>query len=145
MKVDPWLHPALRYLSEAWAEEALARVEDDERVLAATRGLDVGLLTIILRPPPGTYGFMYVAFDGGGLCDYRVGHDYAAVAKGIAPTFVVSGTYDVFASVQRGDLSERKAILTGRLHLTGSVLKALRYMGTLEAISAVLREIDCET
>lgn len=136
----------MRYLSEEWAKEALAVVETDERVAEATHGIQVSVLAIVLHPPEGAYGFIHVAFDGNGLSDYRVGHDYQAVTEGIAdPTFVVSGEYDVFARIQAGEFSERKAILTGRLHLTGSFLKALRYMSALETIGEALRSVPCET
>jgi hypothetical protein len=136
----------LRYLSESWAEQALQQVESDERVLAATRGLQLSLLAIILNAPKDAYGFLYVAFDGEGLQDYRVGHDYGAVTTGMPnPTFVVSGDYAVFAAIQRGEITERRAILTGKLHLTGSLVKALRHMRALETVTASLRTIACET
>lgn len=137
---------ALQYLTEAWAEEALRRVESDERIRKAVRGIDISLLTIVLHAPKGAYGFLYTAFDGTGLKDYRVGRDYQAVADGVPPpTFVVSGEYEVFAAIQRKELSERKALLSGKLHLTGSMLKALRHMRALEAITKVLQDIECKT
>lgn len=136
---------AVRYLSEEWAQQALALVEADPRVAEATKGLRMSVLSIILHPPPDTYGFIYVAFDGDGLSEYRVGHDYHVVTEGIGdPTFVVSGDYEVFAQVQRGLLTERRAIMSGRLHLTGSFLKALRHRGALETLGAVLRDVECQ-
>lgn len=135
-----------RYLTEEWAEQALARVETDERVLEAVRGLELSLLTIILNAPEGAYGFLYVAFDASGLKEYRVGHDYHTVTRDLAtPTFVVSGDYEVFARVQRGEVSQRRAVLSKQLHLTGSFLKAIRHLRALEAVTDALREIECET
>lgn len=137
---------AFRYLTEPWAEAALQRVESDDRIQAAIHGIDLSLLTIILNPPRRTYGFMYTAFDGEGLRDYRVGMDFATVTRDLPPpTFVVSGDYAVFSAIQRGELTERRALLSGRLHLTGSMLKALRHMRALETITLVLREIPCKT
>lgn len=137
---------ALQYLTEPWAEEALHRVEADDRIREAVKGIDVSMLTIILNAPKGAYGFLYTSFDGDGLRDYRVGRDYASVTQDLpAPTFVVSGDYEVFSAIQRGDISERRALLSGRLHLTGSMIKALRHMRALETITKVLREIPCET
>lgn len=137
---------AMQYLSEPWAQQVLKLIETDARITQALDGLDVSILTIVLNPPKGCYGFMYAAFDGGGLADYRTGHDFNAIAKGLPePTFVVSGDYQVFAAVQRRELSERRAILTGQLHLTGSMVKALRYMKVLEAITEVTAEIPCQT
>lgn len=135
----------VRYLTEPWAQEALKRVETDPRIQDAVSGLRISILTIVLRAPANAYGFLYVAFDEHGLSEYRVGHDYHVVAAGIPkPTFVVSGDYEVFTAVQRGELSEKRALLTGKLHLTGSLIKALRYMNALEAVTEVLREIPVE-
>jgi len=57
----------------------------------------------------------------------------------------VSGKYEVFAAMQRGEIGERRALLTGRLHLTGSLVKALRHMNALETVTAALNTIDCVT
>lgn len=136
----------LQYLSEPWAQEVLKLIETDPRIKAALKGLDLSVLSIILHPPKGCYGFLYAAFDANGLSDYRTGHDFHAVTKGMPePTFVVSGEYGVFAAVQRRELSERRAILTGQLHLTGSMVKALRHMRALETITEVTSEIPCQT
>jgi hypothetical protein len=135
-----------QYLSEAWAQEALKLIETDARLQRALNGLEVSVLTIVLNPPKGCYGFLYVSFDKGGLADFRTGHDFGSITKDLPePTFVVSGDYSVFAQVQRRELSERRAILSGKLHLTGSMVKALRYMRILETITEVAAEIPCKT
>lgn len=129
-------------MSQEWAEEALQRVESDPRIGKALKGIDLSVLTIITEGPEDTYGFLYVQFDGRGLAEYRVGYEYDAVAKGIpTPTFVVSGKYDVFNAIQLGEMSERRALLAGKLHLTGSMLKALRHMKALETVTKVLQEV----
>ena len=74
----------VQYLSPEWAEQALRLIETDARIDRALGGLEVSLLTIITRPPKGCYGFLYAAFDADGLKDYRVGHDFASVARGLA-------------------------------------------------------------
>ena len=134
------------YLSEPWAQEVLRLIETDERIARALDGLEVSILTIILHPPKGCYGFLYAAFDANGLVQYRTGHEFHAVAKGVPePTFVISGDYKVFAAIQRRELSERRALLTGQIHLTGSMVKALRYLRVLEAITEVTSSIPCRT
>lgn len=135
---------AVRYLSKQWADLALERVERDEDVQKAVKGLDLSILAIILEAPKECYGFVYVRFEKGQLAEYRVGHDYDKVTHGLeAPTFVVSGQYDVFVAINQGQLKERKAILTGKLHLTGSLWKALRHMSAMEAVTRCLNDIEC--
>ena len=82
----------VQYLSPAWAEKALRLVETDPRLERALQGFELSILTIILHPPKGCYGFLYAAFDADGLKDYRVGFDFASVVRGLPePTFTVSG------------------------------------------------------
>lgn len=136
----------LVYLTEPWAEAALAAVESDPAIAKVVHGLDLSILTIITGAPEGRYGFFYAAFDGNGLSEYRVGYDYEAVTHGIdEPTFAISGPYEVFAAIQRGEIGERKALLTGKLHLTGSLIKALRHMHAMETVSAAINRIPCAT
>lgn len=136
----------VQYLSPAWAEQALRLVETDARIDRALAGLELSILTIILHPPKGCYGFLYAAFDKDGLKDYRVGFDFASVARGLPPlTFTVSGEYPVFAAIQRGEMTERRALVSGKLHLTGGMVKALRHIRALEAFTAVMASIECKT
>lgn len=136
----------MRYLSEQWAEAALERVESDERVGVALAGFDMSILAIILGPPKGCYGFIFVSFEDGVLKEYRVGYDFEAATVGMPkPTFVVSGEYPVFCAINQGELSEKKALISGKLHLTGGMLKALRHMSGIEAITRALNDIECTT
>jgi putative sterol carrier protein len=137
-----WL---LQYLSEKWAEEALRRVETDERIKSAAKDIDVSMLTIFTEAPKGAFGYLYVHFKDGGLLEYRTGHEAEDVLGDRDPTFVVSGTYGNFVAVQQGEISEKRALLAGKLHLTGSMFKAMRHMRALETITGVMREIPCET
>ncbi len=134
---------AVQYLSEEWAELALERVETDETVQKAVKGMDLSVLAIILSPPKDCYGFIFVDFKDGALAEYRVGHDYHAVTDDIEPTFVVSGHYDVFAQINQGHITERKALLSGKLHLTGGLFKALKHMRAMESVTHSLLSIEC--
>ncbi|MGB0652787.1 MAG: hypothetical protein ACPGQL_06260 [Thermoplasmatota archaeon] len=136
---------AIQYLSDAWGEEARKVMATDPVVQRALGGLDLSLLVIILDVPAGANGFIYAAFEGGELVDEAIGTDYDAITRGRPkPTFVSSGSYDTFVAMQEGRLSERRALLKGELHLTGSMFKALRHMKALETLTAALRRIDCQ-
>lgn len=134
----------LLYLSEEWAEEALRRVEADDRVAKAAKGIDVSLLTLFEDGPDHAYEYLYVHFRDGGLEEYKLGHD-AGELEGRKPTFTVRGPYENFADVQNGLITERRALLSGKLHLSGSMFKAMKHMRALETITGSLREIPCET
>ncbi len=116
----------------------------DPRIAEAVKGINIRLLIHIKDPPADRYHYLYAHFDGKGLADGRMGHDTDGVLATLPePTLTIEGPYAVFAAVQKGELSERKAILSGSLHVKGSRLLALRYMGALETVTEVLGEIPC--
>ncbi|MEA3144583.1 MAG: hypothetical protein QOG31_1907 [Thermoplasmata archaeon] len=133
------------YLGPGWGKRALAIMRGDPRVQEALRGVKVRLLTRITDAPPGRYGYLWAEFDGTGLADARMGHADDAALAALEPTLTLEGTYATFAAIQRGELTERKAFLAGRLKVKGSRIQALRHMGALEAVTAALAEIPCET
>jgi len=134
------------YLGPGWGRQALERLRTDPRVSDAVQGLSVRVLTKVTDAPTDRYTWLYAAFEDGRIAEARMGHDGdAALAELPPPTFTIEGPYDAFAAVQRGELTERRALLSGRLKLHGSRLTALRFMARLEAVTEVLSEIPCAT
>lgn len=133
------------YLGPAWGKRALEVLRTDARVLAAVQGIEVSILTRITDVPEGRYHWLYAAFDGKGLGDARMGDDDAELETLPPPTFTITGPYGTFAAIQRGEVTEHRAFLTGRLHVKGNRLKALRHMGSLETVTKALAGIPCET
>ncbi|HUR61878.1 MAG TPA: SCP2 sterol-binding domain-containing protein [Candidatus Thermoplasmatota archaeon] len=133
------------YLGPGWGKKALALMRTDPRVQEAVQGVKLRLLTRILDAPEGRYGYLWADFDGTGLAEGRMGHAGDGVLETLRPTVTLEGDYAVFAAIQRGETTERKAFLSGRLKLHGSRIQALRHMGALEAVTGALAEIPCET
>jgi hypothetical protein len=136
---------AVAYLGPGWGKKALAILRTDPRVLEALQGVKVRLLTRVTDAPEGRYDYLWADFDGTGLAEGRMGHVGDGVLETLEPTLTLEGGYDVFAAIQRGELTERTAFLSGRLKVHGSRVLALRYMGALEVITEALAEISCET
>lgn len=130
-------------MSPAWAEAAVRAVETDARIREAVRGQKVSLLTVVEDPPPGRYAYIFAAFDEGGLADYRVGHDASALDAMPKPTFTLRGPYRVYADLKEGKTNGRDAVLSGQLKLEGGMLRAMRHMQAIEAITGALANIPC--
>lgn len=133
------------YLGPGWGKKALAVMRTDPRVKEAVQGIRLRLLTRIRGAPEGRYDYLWAAFDGTGLAEGRMGHEADGGLEGLDPSVTLEGDYEVFAAIQRGELTERKAFLSGRLKVHGSRIQALRHMGALEAVTAALAEIPCQT
>jgi hypothetical protein len=133
------------YLGPGWGRKALALMRTDPRVQEAVQGVKLRLLTRIRDAPEGRYDYLWADFDGKGLADGRMGNEGDGVLETLAPTVTLEGSYEVFAAIQRGETTERKAFLSGLLKVHGSRIQALRHLGALEAVTGALAEIPCET
>jgi hypothetical protein len=133
------------YLGPGWGRKALAVMRTDPRVQESLQGVKLRLLVRITEVPAGRYTYLWADFDGAGLADARMGHAGDGALEALEPTVTLEGPYAVFAAIQRGELTERKAFLSGQLRLHGSRIQALRHMGALEAVTGALAEIPCQT
>lgn len=132
------------YLGPAWAARALWVVQHDTRVRTAVAGSSVSLLVHIENGPPGRAKYLFVRFHEGQLAEHYIGdgHGSPSIPE---PDFELRGEYATFASVQRGELDGRKALLSGRLKLHGSMLRAMGHLGALEALVEALSRIPSQT
>lgn len=132
----------VEYLSPAWANRALWLVENDKTIRDAVHGADVSLLVNIEHAPAGRAKHLYVHFQGGSLVEHYIGdgHGTPSIPE---PDFELRGEYATFWEIQEGKLDGKKALLLGRLKLHGSMLRAVKHMGALEALVAGLTAIPC--
>lgn len=124
----------------------MARIASDPRVKDALAGVHSSILVHFRNTPAERYQYLYARFEDGQVLDGTLGLDgdgkLAALPE---PEFTIEGDYTVFASIQRGEISDRRALLSGKLHLHGPRLKALRLMDAFQGLTDVLAEIPCET
>lgn len=58
--------------------------------------------------------------------------------------FAVSGPYDTFMKIFKGDLDPMTALMSGELHFQGNMLRAMNMISVLEPFFKVLSEIPTE-
>ena len=58
--------------------------------------------------------------------------------------FVISGNYDVFAKITRGELGAQRALMTMKLKLKGNMVKALKLASLADRLNKVLAGIPTE-
>jgi len=135
----------VEYLGPEWGRLAVEALRSDPRVADAVRGLEVSVLTRITDAPPGRLAWLYAAFDGTRLAEARFGTKADEAEALPEPTFGLAGSYATFVALRNGVVSDKRALLTGQLQLRGNRIAALRYMGPLQGVLAVLDSIECET
>jgi putative sterol carrier protein len=58
--------------------------------------------------------------------------------------FRVTGPYDLFANLTQGKISSQRALMSGKLKLKGSMVKALKLASVADRINKVLGSIPTQ-
>jgi len=128
----------LTYLSEEWRDEAEKRLTTElppERMNFVTSSMS----NIYKNCPDGTDKFLFFRFDEGRFEELLVGEGVPPKAE-----FAITGDYDVFAQITRGELGAQKALMTLKLKLKGNMVKALKLASLADRLNKVLAKIPAE-
>ncbi|MEZ4604229.1 MAG: SCP2 sterol-binding domain-containing protein [Desulfobacterales bacterium] len=83
--------------------------------------------------PDGKDRYLYFKFVDGKFEEMRIGE-----GESPKPEFAVSGDYETFAKITRGELGAQKALMTMKLKLKGNMVKALRLASLADRLNKVL-------
>ncbi len=129
---------AIKYLSPEWTAEAQQRLRsqlDPETM----KHLTSSMLTVYHHCPDGQDRALYYKIEDGIFTDISVRQEPFPEAE-----FIISGDYETFAKISRAELGSRSALMTGKLRLTGNMVKALSLASIVDRFNKVLSEIPCE-
>jgi len=126
---------AFQYLSQDWRDEAEKRLNAElppERMNYVTSSMT----NLYKNCPDGKDRFLFFKFEDGRFADMQVGEGEPPKAE-----FVISGDYDVFAKITRGELGAQRALMTMKLKLKGNMVKALKLASLADRLNKVLAGI----
>jgi putative sterol carrier protein len=127
-----------QYLSPEWRDEAERRLKAElppERMNFVTSSMS----NIYQNCPDGTEKYLYFKFVDGKFDQMLIG-----VGESPKPEFAVSGDYQTFAKITRGELGAQKALMTMKLKLKGNMVKALRLASLADRLNKVLATIPTD-
>jgi len=124
-----------RYISPEWAAEAYKRLRQ-ELTAEKMKYMTVSMVTQYKNCPDGKERALYYKFVKGVV-------QALSIVEGELPPadFVISGDYEVFSRVARGELSSRAATTSGKLRMRGSMVKAVSFAAVAERMNKVLTSI----
>jgi putative sterol carrier protein len=128
----------VKYLSQQWRDEAERRLKAElppERMNFVTSSMS----NIYQNCPDGKDRYLYFKFVDGKFEEMRIGE-----GESPKPEFAVSGDYETFAKITRGELGAQKALMTMKLKLKGNMVKALRLASLADRLNKVLATIPTE-
>lgn len=128
-----------QYLSQEWRDEAEKRLTTElppERMNFATSSMSNIYQNC---PPDGSEKYLFFKFVEGKFAEMLVGTGVPPKAE-----FAISGDYQTFARITRGELSAQKALMTLKLKLKGNMVKALKLASLADRLNKVLATIPTE-
>ena len=129
---------AMKYLSPDWTAEANNRLRK-QLTAAEMKFLTSSMLSLYRRCPDGLDRALYFKIENGIFTEISVREPPLPQAE-----FVISGDYGTFAKITRTQLDSRVALLSGKLRLTGNMIKALMLTPIVDRFNKILSAIPCE-
>lgn len=130
--------PTLKYLSPEWTAEAEKRLRS-QLTPESMKNMTSSMLTVYKDCPDGQERALYYKIENGVFTDISVRQEPLPEAE-----FIISGDYDTFAKISRAELGSRSALMSGKLRLTGNMVKALSLASIVDRFNKILSEISCE-
>ena len=131
----------VKFLSEQWFETAkkIALKELDPK--KDLNNASTSLVNIINNvPPDGRTIYFYISVEEGNLLEFKLVQNNTLIEQNVE--FVVSGNYDTFKQIFKGEMSIIIALIKNRIEIKGDKKKALKYVKPIDRLSSCLRTID---
>ena len=132
----------VKFLSRRWLETAIITAEglDPEKDLKNT---SASLLNIINNiPPDGKTIYFYISINNGIITEMKLDQNNSLMNRDAE--FIVSGNYDTFKQIFKGEMSILIALIKNRIEIKGDKKKALKFVKPIDRLNSCLRNIDTE-
>ena len=133
----------MNFLSKEWIETAkkiaIEKLNPEKDLKKAT----TSLLNIIENiPPDGKSIYFYISVKKGIIDEMRIDHTDSLLYKN--PEFIVTGNYDTFVQIFKGEMSTLIALIKNRVKVKGDKVKALQFIKPIDRLNECLKEIETE-
>jgi putative sterol carrier protein len=133
----------MKFLSDEWIEKAkkiTAEKLDPEKDL---KKATTSLLNIIENiPPDGSSVYFFISVNEGKITEFSLDKTGSLLDKDAE--FVVTGNYDTFVQILKGEMSTTIALIKNRIKIKGDKIKALKFVNPMDKLNSCLREIETE-
>jgi putative sterol carrier protein len=133
----------MKFLSDEWIEKAkkiTAEKLDHEKDL---KKATTSLLNIIENiPPDGSSIYFFISVKEGKIIEFSLDKTGSLLDKNAE--FIVTGNYDTFVQILKGEMSTTIALIKNRIKIKGDKVKALKFVKPMDKLNSCLREIKTE-
>ena len=125
---------AVKFLSEEWAQEVKGALQGNDQIKTAAGSMTARVQQVITNSDGETrYWF---TMEGG------------QVALGMGdidnPDATITQDYDTAAALSKGELTGTAAYMSGKLKVSGDLMKLMQLQGVLGQLPQALKDLDVE-
>jgi len=133
----------VRFLSDEWIEKARDIVIEELDPEKDFKNATTSLLNKINNiPPDGKSVNFYISIKNGNLEEMQI--DKTDSLKEKDAEFVVSGNYDTFVQIFKGEISTLIALIKNRVKIKGDKIKAMKFVEPIDKMNVCLKKINTE-
>jgi putative sterol carrier protein len=133
----------IKFLSDEWLkiarETVIKKLDPKEDLNNAT----ASLLNVIHHVPPDDRTlYFYISVKNGKISEIILDDNDTLLNKNAE--FMVTGNYDTFSQIIKGEMNTIIALLKNRVLIKGDKSKAMQFAIPIDKLNACLREIETE-
>ncbi len=133
----------VKFLSEEWLEKAKSVAKKSLDPKKDLGNATASLLNIIENiPPDGKSIYFYISVNNGNLKELQIDETGSLLDKDAE--FVVTGNYDTFVQIFKGEMSTLIALIKNRVKIKGDKVKALKFVKPIDKMNDCLSKIETE-
>ncbi len=133
----------MKFLSEEWIEKAINIANEQLDSKKDLENATASLLNIVENiPPDGVNKYFYINVENGKIKKMQI--DKINTYKEEDVEFIVTGNYETFVQIFKGEMSTLVAIIKNRFKIKGDKIKAMKFIKPIDRLNECLRKIDTD-
>src|SRR6266849_1393244 len=124
-----------KFLSQQWADEVLAALNNSDDVKGAIKGVQLCIQQVVTGTPDGETNYWTKIDDG------KV---EGAIGDASDADVTITQDYDTAVAMNKLELNAQAAFMQGKLKVTGNMGKLLQHQGAMQALGPALASVAAE-
>lgn len=133
----------MRFLSEDWIDKAINIANEQLDPKKDLENATASLLNIVENiPPDGENKYFYINVENGKIKKMQIDKINSFNEDDVE--FIVTGNYDTFVQIFKGEMSTLVAIIKNRFTIKGDKIKAMKFIKPIDRLNECLRKINTD-
>ena len=133
----------MRFLSEEWIDKAINIANEQLDSKKDLENATASLLNIIENiPPDGENKYFYINVENGKIKKMQIDKINSFNEDDVE--FIVTGNYDTFVQIFKGEMSTLVAIIKNRFSIKGDKIKAMKFIKPIDRLNECLKKINTD-